>query len=48
MKLKKCPSHGYTLKSSCQICANSTKDAHYKFVKIRSVKPSESSAQLLS
>ena len=43
MKLKKCPEHGYTLKPSCPICANSTKDAHYKFIKIRDVNSKASS-----
>ena len=36
MKLKKCASCSiYTLKDSCVKCKNKTKDAHYKFIKIR-------------
>ena len=36
MKLKKCPEcKTYTLKDSCSKCKSKTKEAHYKFVKIR-------------
>ena len=38
MKLKKCLEHGYTLNEKCDKCEKETKDAHYKFVKIRDVK----------
>ena len=38
MKLKKCPQNHYTLKEICPICNSPTKSAHYKFIKIRSVK----------
>lgn len=37
MKLRKCDKHGYTLKGMCKECGLETKEAHYKFVKIRSV-----------
>ena len=37
MKLKKCLIHGYTLREKCSVCGAETKDAHYKFVKIRGV-----------
>ncbi len=37
MKLKKCPEHGYTLKLVCKVCGKKTIDAHYKFVKIKSL-----------
>jgi rRNA maturation protein Nop10 len=37
-KLKKCESCKiYTLKEKCPECGQKTKDAHYKFVKIKSV-----------
>lgn len=36
MKLKKCEEHGYTLKDECLSCGEKSKDAHYKFLKIRS------------
>ena len=36
MKLKKCKC-GYTLEEKCKKCGES-KDAHYKFVKIKDVK----------
>ncbi len=42
MKLKKCSNSEcniYTLKDACPKCDKETKDAHYKFVKIRNVKP---------
>jgi len=35
MKLLKCTEHGYTLKESCSKCNQPTKDAHYKFIKVR-------------
>ncbi len=35
-KLKKCPKCGrYTLKETCPKCKQKTKEAHYKFVKIK-------------
>jgi rRNA maturation protein Nop10 len=41
MKLKKCPvCSSYTLKE--EHCKAKTKDAHYKFIKIRDVKPASS------
>lgn len=38
MLLKKCEEHGYTLREKCEDCGRETKEAHYKFVKIRDVK----------
>lgn len=36
MKLKKCPEcKKYTLKELCPKCDSKTKDAHYKFIKVR-------------
>ncbi|MBT4257995.1 hypothetical protein HOD88_02340 [archaeon] len=36
MKLKKCPScNSYTLKENCNKCKIKTKEAHYKFIKIK-------------
>lgn len=38
MMLRKCSSHEksvYTLKDSCPICKEPTKEAHYKFIKVR-------------
>jgi len=36
MKLKKCEfCKTYTLKNNCPKCKKPTKDAHYKFIKIR-------------
>ena len=35
MNLKKCPTHGYTLKDTCPKCKQPSLDAHYKFIKIR-------------
>jgi len=36
MKLKKCDKcKTYTLKENCSTCKSKTKDAHYKFIKIR-------------
>jgi len=37
-KLKKCPNNHYTLKDNCPICNEKTKSAHYKFIKIKSLK----------
>ncbi len=43
MKLKKCEScNSYLLKNKCPECNSKTKEAHYKFVKIRNApKPKE-------
>lgn len=38
MKLKKCAGHGYTLKEKCATCGKETKDAHYKFLKLKGFK----------
>ena len=36
--LKKCPKcQTYTLKTTCPKCNSPTKDAHYKFLRLRSV-----------
>ena len=35
MKLKKCPNKHYSLKEKCPRCKEKTKDAHYKFIKIK-------------
>ena len=36
-KLRKCSiCSSYTLKSNCPKCKEKTKDAHYKFIKIKS------------
>jgi len=36
MKLKKCPPcKEYTLKENCSICNSPSKEAHYKYIKIR-------------
>ncbi len=36
MKLKKCKEcNKYTLKETCPKCNQPTKDAHYKFIKVR-------------
>ena len=41
MNLKKCKScNTYTLKNNCSKCKEKTSDAHYKFIKIRSVSES--------
>ena len=32
MKLRKCETHGYTMKETCKKCKKKTKDAHYKFI----------------
>ncbi len=37
MLLRKCEEHGYTLEKSCPECGKETGEAHYKFVKIKSV-----------
>ncbi|MFH1365016.1 MAG: nucleolar RNA-binding Nop10p family protein [archaeon] len=43
MKLKKCVEcKKYTLKEICSKCNEKTKDAHYKFVKLRDVKENSS------
>lgn len=35
-KLKKCPHcNTYTLKEKCPKCSKETKEAHYKFIKIK-------------
>ena len=42
MKLKKCSKCGkYTFKENCDICQSETKDAHYKFIKIRDAPKSQ-------
>ena len=38
MMLRKCLEHGYTLEEKCAECGKETREAHYKFVKIRDVK----------
>ncbi|MFW6233676.1 MAG: nucleolar RNA-binding Nop10p family protein [Nanoarchaeota archaeon] len=39
MKLKKCTScKEYTLKNNCSKCNKKTSSAHYKFIKIKSIK----------
>lgn len=36
MKLKKCAScNNYTLKAACPKCKKSTKDSHYKYIKVK-------------
>ena len=41
MKLKKCPNCKlYSIKEKCKGCQTETKDAHYKFLKLRD-QPSE-------
>ena len=35
MLMRKCEEHGYTLEKRCPECGEETKEAHYKFVKIR-------------
>ncbi|MBU2562598.1 MAG: RNA-protein complex protein Nop10 [Nanoarchaeota archaeon] len=38
MKLKKCPEcKKYTLKEKCPKCSSKTKEAHYKFLRIKSL-----------
>lgn len=42
MKLKKCKNcNKYTLKEKCPNCKEKVKDAHYKFIRIRSIKNEE-------
>jgi|GEM_PF-745147 len=42
MNLKKCSEcKNYTLESSCPKCKNKTKEAHYKFLKIRDAPKSD-------
>jgi hypothetical protein len=46
MNLRRCLEHDYTLKPVCPTCKKPTVEAHYKFIKIKSIKESkESSAQ---
>lgn len=43
MKLKKCPKcKTYTLKENCPKCESKSKDAHYKFLKLRDAPKSDS------
>lgn len=37
MIMRKCSVHGYTLKNLCPDCDEETREAHYKFVKIKDV-----------
>ncbi len=37
MLLRVCEKHGYTLEKKCGECGKETKEAYYKFVKIRDV-----------
>lgn len=49
MKLKQCSNNHekvYTLKSTCSICNQPAQDAHYKFIKLRDVKPKATSDKL--
>ena len=42
MKLKKCDScKSYSLKNKCANCNSKTKEAHYKFIKIRNAPKSK-------
>lgn len=41
MKLRKCLEHGYTLKEKCPVCGKETKDAHYKFIRLKGVNVAE-------
>jgi len=42
MLLKKCPEcKTYTLEDSCKKCKNKTKDAHYKFLRLRDAPKSD-------
>lgn len=42
--LKKCPNcKKYTLKEKCSKCKKETKDAHYKFVKVKSAEKTNDS-----
>ena len=48
MKLKKCPKCGiYTFEEICGKCKKKTKDAHYKFLKIKNA-PLDSSIHFLN
>ena len=38
MKLKKCIEHEYTLGEKCDKCGKETKDAHYKFIKMKGIR----------
>lgn len=41
MKLKKCNNcQKYTLKDKCDSCNQKSKDAHYKYIKIKDAPPS--------
>lgn len=40
MILRRCLEHGYTLSSVCSKCKKPTIDAHYKFIKIKTIKES--------
>jgi len=41
MKLKVCKDcNKYTLKETCSKCNSKTKEAHYKFLRLRDAKPS--------
>ena len=45
MKMQKCPDCAtYTLAERCPKCGAETKSAHYKFIKIKSVKELNASA----
>lgn len=47
MKLKKCSScNEYTLKENCPICKEKSKDAHYKFLKIKDAPKSDNNEYL--
>ncbi|MCA9487404.1 MAG: hypothetical protein KC516_00405 [Nanoarchaeota archaeon] len=44
MKLKKCPKcDSYTLKENCNKCKSKSKEAHYKFIKVRDAPSSKES-----
>jgi recombinational DNA repair protein RecR len=44
MKLKKCPNcKSYTLKEICKKCNEKTKDAHYKFLRLKDAPKSDTS-----
>lgn len=45
MKIKICKNHfpfNYTLKEICPLCKKETEDAHYKFIKIKSISTNKS------
>ncbi len=51
MKLRKCLSHPaplYTLKELCPVCNNPTSSAHYKYIKLPSVKETTQKINLSS